>query len=283
MLLLSFLIARCFATVNPINLTIGIDITNKDSLSYLGKLEQHYQQFQAKGLTLNILNHILPCYTCQKRHNYTKPEPNCYGGGRYCQFSSYANGQLLLTEIIRQKCIFTNDIFIFLNYINLFQQDCLENPHYTYCSQHILQNILNYDVEELDQCINASFLGEGDQALLENFILSQEMKQQYNQSTLTVYLNHQDISHLEFADMIIHICQKLKNDPPDYCNIHSLLVQNTSIQLQDEIYFYLFIIFLLLLIWISIRVLKKVDQKVLQKGSNPIEETIGIIQEENIQ
>lgn len=39
MLLLSFLIARCFATVNPINLTIGIDITNKDSLSYLGKLE----------------------------------------------------------------------------------------------------------------------------------------------------------------------------------------------------------------------------------------------------
>ncbi|CAD8199672.1 unnamed protein product [Paramecium octaurelia] len=280
MLFLSLFIGNCVASLN---LTIGIDITNKESLAYLGRLEQHYEQFEEKGLILNIVNHILPCYTCQQRHNYTQPEPNCFGGGRYCQFSPYANGQLLLTEIIRQNCLFTASVYLYLSYINLFSQDCLENPHYTFCSENILKNIINYNSTELDECINASFKGQGDKALLENYILSKEMNKQYNQSFLTVFLDSKDITNQPFNEMIVQLCQKLHNDPPEYCNIYSVVEKNTTIQLDEQIFFYLFIVILILLILISIRMLKKVNYVILNKTSIPVEETIGIISEENVQ
>ncbi|CAD8190662.1 unnamed protein product [Paramecium pentaurelia] len=280
MLFLSILIGYCVA---QLNLTIGIDITNKESLNYLGRLEQYYEQFEEKGLSIYILNHILPCYTCKQRHNYTQPEPNCFGGGRYCQFSTYANGQLVLTEILRQNCLFTKDIYIFLSYINLFQQECVENPHYTFCSDNILKNIINYNITEIDECINASFIGKGDQALLENQILAQEMNKKYNQSSLNVYLDNIDITNLQFNEMIIQLCQKLNNDPPEYCNIYSLVEKNTTIKLDEQIFFYLFIVILILLILISIKMLKKVNYVIQNKASIPIEETIGIISEENVQ
>ncbi|CAD8113492.1 unnamed protein product [Paramecium sonneborni] len=265
MLFTFILISKCFARIN---LTIGIDITNKTSLNYLGTLEKHNQQFQEIGLILNILYRILPCYSCQIRHNFTKPEPNCYGGGRYCQFSTYANGQLLLKEIIRQKCLFIKDVSLFLSYINYFQQDCLDNPDYAFCSKQILeQKLLNNDTIEINQCINDSFLGEGDQALLENFILAQEMKQQYNQSTLTVYLNNQDISNQKFDVLFENIYQKLKKNNFEI---------KTNQQI-DEIQFYVFIALLILLILISIKVLKKSDDQVF-----PMEEKKWIIQLENV-
>ncbi|CAD8097239.1 unnamed protein product [Paramecium primaurelia] len=280
MLFLSIFIGYCVA---QLNLTIGIDITNKESLNYLGRLEQYYEQFEEKGLSIYILNHILPCYTCEQRHNYTQPEPNCFGGGRYCQFSTYANGQLVLTEILRQNCLFTKDIYMFLSYINLFQQECVENPHYTFCSENILKNKINYNITEIDECINASFIGKGDQALLENQILAQEMNKNYNQSSLNVYLNNNDITNLQFNEMIIQLCQKLNNDPPEYCNIYSLVEKNTTIKLDEQIFFYLFIVILILLILISIKMLKKVNYVIQNKASIPIEETIGIISEENVQ
>ncbi|CAD8194606.1 unnamed protein product [Paramecium octaurelia] len=280
MLFLSILIGRCFATLN---LTIGIDINNKESLAYLGRLEQHYEQFEEKGLTLNIRNHILPCYTCKQRHNFTQPEIHCFGGGRYCQFSTYANGQQLLTEIIKQQCLFEKDIQTFLSYINFFQQDCFESPHYTFCSENILKNLLSQNTTQLDECVNASFLGEGDKALLENHLLAQEMNKQYNESSLSVYLDNKEIKDSTFPDMIGQICEKLKTDPPEYCNIFSRLEKNTSLKLDDQIFFFVFIVLLMLLILISIKVLKSVKYVILEKQSIPVEETIGIISGENVQ
>ncbi|CAD8169457.1 unnamed protein product [Paramecium pentaurelia] len=280
MLFLSILIGNCLA---KLNLTIGIDINNKESLAYLGRLEQHYEQFEKKGLSLNILNHILPCYTCKQRHNYTQPEQNCFGGGRYCQFSTYANGQLLLTEILRQNCLFTYETQLFLSYLNLFQQDCFENPHYTFCSENILNKLLNINTTKVNECINASFQGQGDQALLENNLLAKEMDKQYNQSQLSVYLDNKDISDQTFPEMIVQLCQKLKDDPPEYCNIFSLLEKNTTLKLDDYIFFALFIVLLILLILISIRVLRRVKNVIQDKQSIPVEETIGIISGVNVQ
>lgn len=76
--------------------------------------------------------------------NFTKSDPNCLGGGRYCCFDpdgdGVATGQNIALEQLNQICIFkTLGEEYWWKYMLKFEKKCVKPQLYQECSDKVLQ------------------------------------------------------------------------------------------------------------------------------------------------
>ncbi|CAD8122689.1 unnamed protein product [Paramecium sonneborni] len=271
-----------------VNLNIGLDFMDNSHISFYKQFQSQFLDFQQKGLNLIIAQHLLPCYSCYTRHQYKESEPNCFGGGQYCQYSESVSGQIILTEMIRQQCILEEQPQYYFNYSIYFNELCMQLPSQIQpCSQNYFINN-NISVQSIDTCIENSFQGESDQnkSLKTNRILDQYKSLQFNQTHFSLNLDNKDLTNTPFDQIMKILCKKFEYASIPACGlIKAGSIQKTN--LLESIFLVLFVlIIILIIIQGTLQLLKNVSFKnVLNQKSRitiPKYEKDQIIQDDDV-
>ncbi|CAD8208079.1 unnamed protein product [Paramecium pentaurelia] len=201
-----------------VNLTIGLDFQDNSYLDFFNNFSKHYDELQQNGLKLNIAQHLLPCYSCYTRHQFKQSEKNCLGGGRYCQYSDYVSGQIILKELLLQQCILDVLPQHYFNYTIYFGQQCKKSTMVA-CSQNYFINN-NISIETINTCVDNSFNQSEDvnQEIQTNRILDQYKEMQYNQTQFSLYLDSSDQTDSSYQQFLKMLCQKYINVSISFCD-----------------------------------------------------------------
>ncbi|CAK63725.1 unnamed protein product (macronuclear) [Paramecium tetraurelia] len=243
-----YFILIAIAVSKDANLTIGLDFSDNSYLDFFSSFSKHYDEFHQNGLKVNIVQHLLPCYSCYKRHQFKQPEKNCLGGGRYCQYSDYASGQVILKELLRQQCVLQVLPNHYFNYTIYFGQQCKKSTMVN-CAQTYFSNN-NISTEGIDTCVENSF-EEGEevnQEIRTNKILNQYKELQYNQTSFSVHLDSSDITNTPYDEFLSTMCSKYINISISFCkNIEKPNKQTDNGNTLEQVFLFFFALIILIL------------------------------------
>jgi len=175
------------------------------------------------------------CLIC-KRLNYEVPlTGDCISGGRYCAPDPDEEGPLtgtdILSEDLRQACMWKTNPLIWWSYTALYPNNCLraDESGSDKNSEECSNNQLNFVTDQINsgkviQCVKDSFFkkansnGPIDQSIDDNSILSEERKLQlqYDITEFPVLLiNHKPYSEslTDIRSVLKEICLNVKNPP----------------------------------------------------------------------
>ncbi|CAD8207096.1 unnamed protein product [Paramecium octaurelia] len=231
-----------------VNLTIGLDFSDNSYLDFYGNFSKHYEEFHQNGLKVNIVQHLLPCYSCYKRHQFKQPEKNCLGGGRYCQYSDYVSGQAILKELLRQQCVLQVLPNHYFNYSFYFGYQCKKSTMVN-CAQTYFTNN-NISTEAIDKCVENSFEEdeEVNQEIKTNKILEQYKELQYNQTSFSVYLDSIDKTNSSYDEFLSTVCSKYINVSISICtNTEKPGKQTDNTNTLEQVFLFVFGLIILII------------------------------------
>ncbi|CAD8112331.1 unnamed protein product [Paramecium sonneborni] len=215
-----------------VNLTIGLDFQDNSYMEFFNNFSSHYSEFKENGLNLNIAQHLLPCYSCNTRHQFQKSEKNCLGGGRYCQYSDYVSGQIILKELLFQQCVLDVLPQHYFNYTIYFGKQCKKSTMVD-CSKNYFKNN-NITTDPIDECVMNSFNQQDVQEDIKtNKILDKYKDMQYNQTFYSLYLDSQDLSKSPYNEFLQQLCQKFVNASLQSCG-QSVNIETSSNQKDNN-------------------------------------------------
>jgi hypothetical protein len=168
-------------TPDTINYEVWLSSSHLDFRSFLAGFADIGGSF-SKEIAVFTPHYVLfYCYSC-KTAGYTREEPDCLGGGRYCAPDPDQSGPLtgrdIVLEDLRQLCVYQlteidKNYKTWFNYIRHFNDTCAAGIT-TACSEEALDRA-DIETAEVKECIARSVQGSNVN-LHDNTLLAAERK-----------------------------------------------------------------------------------------------------------
>ena len=233
--------------------------SEKKAYELLIHLSEYFSEFdQQINYKPRYVTHRSPSYSENNRNKIS----NCVSGGLYCYFPKQTtvvqDGELIILEDLRQKCIFNeaiklNNIQIFFNYIENFYMSCvnINKPDFSEnCSNTEIKNA-GLNIDQINNCIANSFgVSKFSNTMLQNDnnILSEDYESQskyYLNSFPAVVINKKPIEGIIKESKIIEQICYYVDERPDFCEYY---LKNESKSNRNDFSFWFIISILVLLL-----------------------------------
>ncbi|CAK64545.1 unnamed protein product (macronuclear) [Paramecium tetraurelia] len=110
-----------------------ITLNDKAGFKFIREFQQYYKILEKK--VKFSISFEVEVNKRDKRLNFTQPNDQCMGGGRYCmQSRGDGQGRLIIEEQLRQHCIWINNETQWFEYMDYFDKNCFKVLNYAACS-----------------------------------------------------------------------------------------------------------------------------------------------------
>ncbi|CAD8114088.1 unnamed protein product [Paramecium primaurelia] len=147
-----------------------ITLNDKSGFKFIREFQQYYKILEKQ--VQFYISYEVEVSKRDKRINFTQPNDQCMGGGRYCmQIRGEGFGRQVIEEQLRQHCIWINNATQWFEYMDYFDKNCFQVQHYAACSNE------NYIMKQkvIGECVENSYEKDSKKAkeLKENIIMDQ--------------------------------------------------------------------------------------------------------------